>query len=262
MPERLRILDVPVDALSGLEECVTVIEAMIEGEGAACRSIFAVNPEKVMAARKNPALCAALERASLLLPDGIGVVLAARLSRHRTVRRVPGIELMEALCALAAARNWPVFLLGGRANVNERAAQKLTSRYPAVRIVGRRDGYFHDEHDETVLADINASGAQLVFIAMGSPKQELWIDRHLASLRAKVCQGVGGSLDVLAGDVKRAPAVFRRLNLEWFYRLVRQPRRLIRQTALPGFLCVLATREVHRLLTFRMHQGGTSRGGS
>src|SRR5205085_136735 len=123
----------------------------IGNEDGGCRSVFAVNPEKVMAARENPALLAALEQAGLLIPDGIGVVLAARRSGFRNVRRVPGIELMEALCARAAARAWPVFLLGAKPEVNERAAGELTSSFPSLRIAGRRDGYFGDADDQDVV---------------------------------------------------------------------------------------------------------------
>ena len=118
--------------------------------------------------------------------------------------------------------------------------------YPALRIAGRRDGFFGDTDDAAVVAEINASGAQLVFVALGSPKQELWIDRHRDALSASLCQGVGGSFDVLAGTVKSAPALFRRLNLEWLYRLASNPRRLLRQTALPRFAWAMLRYEFWR----------------
>jgi N-acetylglucosaminyldiphosphoundecaprenol N-acetyl-beta-D-mannosaminyltransferase len=235
MAERLHILGVPVDALASMEACALGVEALMAAEHTACHSIFAVNPEKVMAARRRPELQAALERASLLIPDGIGVVLAARHIGFRHMRRVPGVELMEVLSARAAARGWAVFLLGATPSVNEKAAVELIRRYPGLRIAGRRDGYFRDSDDAAIVAEINTTGADLVFVALGSPKQELWIDRHQPMLRARICQGVGGSFDVLAGQVRRAPAVFRKLNLEWLYRLLSRPQRLLRQTALARF---------------------------
>jgi len=238
MADRVAILGVPVDTLSGIPEAVGAVEAMLRQPGS-CRALFAVNPEKVMAAQKDPALLAALGRASLLVPDGIGVVLAARRLGHTRTRRVPGVELMEALCESAAERGWPVFLLGARPEINAKAAEELQRRHPALRIAGRRDGFFGPADEEAVVAAINASGARLVFVALGSPKQELWVDRSCDALTAGLCQGVGGSFDVLAGTVKRAPALFRRLNLEWFYRLASNPRRLLRQTALPRFAWAL-----------------------
>jgi N-acetylglucosaminyldiphosphoundecaprenol N-acetyl-beta-D-mannosaminyltransferase len=245
MAERLAILDVPVDALGGIADTVAAIETMVES-GSGCATVFAVNPEKVMAARRIPALAAALARASLLIPDGIGVVLAARCAGYRGIRRIPGIELMEALCARAAERGWPVFLLGARPEVNEAAARTLAARYPALGIAGRRDGFFADADDAAVVAAINASGARLLFVGLGSPKQELWLERHRAALQVRVCQGVGGSFDVLAGHMKRAPKLFRRLNLEWLYRLARDPRRISRQADVPRFLWALLWRTLTR----------------
>lgn len=172
----------------------------------------------------------------MLIPDGIGVVLVARLAGHRAVRRVPGIELMDALCRHAATLGWSVFLLGAKREINERAVQQLKLKYPALRFAGHQDGYFGEDDDPSIVQQINASGAEIVFVGLGSPKQELWMARHLNSLDAKVCQGVGGSFDVISGVAKRAPAIFRRLNMEWLYRLIRQPHRLIRQTALPRFV--------------------------
>jgi N-acetylglucosaminyldiphosphoundecaprenol N-acetyl-beta-D-mannosaminyltransferase len=249
--ERLAVLGVPVDAVAGIPDGIAEVEAIIRHSRPACQSILAVNPEKVMAARKNPDLMTALRHAALLIPDGIGVVLAARMAGHRRVRRVPGIELMEAICIRAAERGWPVFLLGARPDVNERAARELQQRYPRLVIAGRRDGFFKDEDNAAIVDQINRSGAAVIFVALGSPKQELWMERNRALLGAGVCQGVGGSFDVFAGEVRRAPALFRRLNLEWFYRLVAHPGRLLRQTALPGFVIGLAVRSIGRRIPFR-----------
>jgi N-acetylglucosaminyldiphosphoundecaprenol N-acetyl-beta-D-mannosaminyltransferase len=251
MAERLAVLDVPVDAVAGVSDGVAEVEAIIRRSPPACQSILAVNPEKVMAARKNPALMKALRHAALLIPDGIGVVLAARMAGYRRVRRVPGIELMEAICIRAAEQGWPVFLLGARPDVNERAARALQQRFPRLVIAGRRDGFFKDEDNAAVVAQINRSGAVVVFVALGSPKQELWMERSRTLLEVGVCQGVGGSFDVFAGEVKRAPALFRRLNLEWFFRLVRHPSRLHRQSALPRFAGSLAAHAVRRRFATR-----------
>lgn len=235
MVERVRVLGVPVDVLCGLSEAVDAVEALVERDDGRARAVLAVNPEKVMAARDDPALLKTLDDAGLLIPDGIGVVLALRWLKRKRARRVPGVELMDALCHRAAERGWPVFLLGAKADTNAAAAEALARRIPELSLAGRRDGYFAKADEAGVIEAINASGAKLLFVALGSPKQELWMREHAAHLDVRICQGVGGSFDVLAGNVRRAPALFRRLNLEWFYRLASQPSRLFRQRALATF---------------------------
>jgi N-acetylglucosaminyldiphosphoundecaprenol N-acetyl-beta-D-mannosaminyltransferase len=128
-----------------------------------------------------------------------------------------------------------VFLCGGSPDVNARAEQVLRERYPGIRLVGRQHGYVSEREMRGVVEAINASGAEIVFVALGSPKQEVWIHTHRPHLRVKICQGVGGTFDVIAGRVRRAPRLVRAARLEWLYRLVKQPSRLVRQTALPRF---------------------------
>jgi N-acetylglucosaminyldiphosphoundecaprenol N-acetyl-beta-D-mannosaminyltransferase len=203
--------------------------------GTTAQSIFAVNPEKVMAARANPGLLDVLGRAGLLLPDGIGVVAAARLLGLGRMERVPGCEFMLALCDLAARRGHGIFLFGGSPDTNVEAEHVLRGRFPGLRVVGRQHGYVSGAEMPELIERINASGADLLFVALGSPKQEGWIDTHRSRLRVKVCQGVGGTFDVISGRVRRAPRLFRAAHLEWFYRLAAQPTRLARQRALPRF---------------------------
>jgi N-acetylglucosaminyldiphosphoundecaprenol N-acetyl-beta-D-mannosaminyltransferase len=240
-PRRVEVLDVPVDCVtpaSALER----VEALIAGDRA--RAVIAVNPEKVIAARRRPELLRTLRDAGLLIPDGIGLVVAARWFGARPIERVPGAELMPAVCDLAARRGWGVFLFGGAPDVSRGAAEALRARYPGLRIVGSEHGYLPDGTADELIGRINASGAEVLFIALGSPRQELWMERHLASLRVKVCQGVGGTFDVLAGRARRAPALWRKLHLEWLYRLLADPKRLPRQTALPRFALEVFWRRV------------------
>jgi N-acetylglucosaminyldiphosphoundecaprenol N-acetyl-beta-D-mannosaminyltransferase len=226
------IQGVPADCVTRASALETV-EHMLRGTAA--QSIFAVNPEKVMAARTNPRLLDILGRGGLLLPDGIGVVAATRLLRLGRMERVPGCEFMLALCELAARRGHGIFLFGGSPETNALAEHVLRRRYPGLRVVGRQHGYLSDIEMPALIERINASGADLLFVALGSPKQEVWIDAHRPQLRVKVCQGVGGTFDVISGRVRRAPRLFRAAYLEWFYRLATQPKRLFRQTALPRF---------------------------
>jgi N-acetylglucosaminyldiphosphoundecaprenol N-acetyl-beta-D-mannosaminyltransferase len=229
---RIRILGVPVDCVD-MQQAVAEVDRMIFGNR--CELVLAVNPEKVMAAREDPLLLAALEQAGLLIPDGIGVVLAARVLGSPQLTRVPGADLMPALCELASLRGYGAYLLGATPQVNEAAVGAVRNRFPALRISGNAHGMFPEERALDIVNDINGSGADILFVALGSPKQEYWMSRYRDALRVKACQGVGGSFDVLAGVVKRAPAAFRRTNLEWFYRLVSQPRRAARQRVLPHF---------------------------
>jgi N-acetylglucosaminyldiphosphoundecaprenol N-acetyl-beta-D-mannosaminyltransferase len=231
-PNRIEILGVPTDCVTR-RQAMDVVEDMLRG--AKTEVIAAVNPEKVIKARRDPGLLDHLRRAGLLIPDGIGVVLAARLFRMGRIERVPGCELMQAICERAGRGGEGVFLFGASPEVNARAADVLRWRYAGLRIVGAQHGYLAETGMPALIDRINASGAAVLFVALGSPKQEEWMDRHAPRLAVKICQGVGGTFDVLAGRVRRAPLAFRALGLEWFYRLATQPRRLLRQTALPTF---------------------------
>jgi N-acetylglucosaminyldiphosphoundecaprenol N-acetyl-beta-D-mannosaminyltransferase len=154
---------------------------------------------------------------------------------YRFCERVPGADLMLTLCEMAAARKHRVFLFGARPSVVEQASAALMSRYPNLRVVGAEHGYLQDEEMPRLIERINLSAADLLFVALGSPRQEQWMARYLPQLRVKICQGVGGTFDVLAGVVKRAPLAWRKAHLEWLYRLLAEPSRWKRQVALPSF---------------------------
>ena len=231
--KRIEVCGVPVDCLT-MGDALRVTEDWIQ-TGNHPLTIFAVNPEKVIRAQHNPELLATLRGAGLLIPDGIGVVLAVRLLGLGHAERVPGSELMPRLCERAVSKDYTVFLFGASEEVNQQAVAVLRERYPGIRIVGSQHGYVKDEDMPAVITRINTAQPDLLFIALGSPHQELWMARYLPELKVKVCQGVGGTFDVIAGRVRRAPKVFRSLHLEWFYRLASNPRRISRQIALPLF---------------------------
>lgn len=239
--KRIEILGVPTDCVD-MAQAIEKVEAMIAGSKP--ETIVAVNPEKVIKAQSDSRLLGQLRRAGLLIPDGIGVVAAARLLRLGRMGRVPGSELMPAICERAAMRGYRIFLFGASPEVNQKTVEVLRRRCPGLQIVGYQHGYLDEKEMPGLIDRINSSGAEILFVALGSPKQELWIDRYLPQLRVKVCQGVGGTFDVLSGQVKRAPASFRKMHLEWFYRLVTQPKRLVRQTALPKFAYLVLRKKV------------------
>lgn len=231
MPKPLSIMGVPVTPFESYDHAVSCVAAAI----AARRKTFciAINPEKVYRARRDPALRALLARADMSICDGVGVALGARLLYGRRLPRCTGVDLFMHLLAAAARRGWRVFLLGASEESNAGAAAELTRRFPGLQIVGRRNGYFDD--GRAVVAQINASRADLLFVAMGSPRQERWIAAHRAALDVPFCMGVGGTLDVAAGSVKRAPALCRRTGTEFLYRLITEPQRIRRQWVLPLF---------------------------
>ena len=232
-PRRIEILGVPVDAVGMADTLAFADRHVAEGEG--CATIVAVNPEKAMRARHDGSLLSLLRGATLLIPDGIGIVWAARVLGLGRFGRVPGSELMPNLCALAAGKGYSVFLYGARPEVNAAAVEALGRRFPGLRIAGCQHGYLAEDAKPELVRRINESGADMVFVALGSPAQEDWMAQYAPALQAKLCQGVGGTFDVLAGRVRRAPKLFLSLNLEWLYRLLREPSRIGRQLALLGF---------------------------
>lgn len=231
---RVSVLGVPVDVVDMERALDYAAERLANPGPAAC--IIAVNPEKVYSSRTQAPIRAMIDQAGLLLPDGIGIVLALRLLHGIRTVRVAGADYMQALCARAEQRGWSIFLFGSSDAVNQAAARELRRRHPALRIAGQSHGYVEDAEMPALVERINTSGADILFVALGSPRQEAWMRQHAATLKVRICQGIGGTLDTLAGTVKRAPLAFQRLHLEWFYRLLRQPTRLSRQKVLLLFV--------------------------
>jgi N-acetylglucosaminyldiphosphoundecaprenol N-acetyl-beta-D-mannosaminyltransferase len=227
-----RVLGVPVSPLSEQDVLTSIVTAV---RSRTQIGILAVNPEKVIRAQTDRALRECLESAQILIPDGIGVVLALRWLGLARVRRVAGADLMVAICELAEREGYPVFLLGASEETSERALLQLQRRYPKLKIAGRANGYADLRDEQAACERIRASGAKILFVALGSPSQERWIARNATKLPVNVIQGVGGTLDVLAGSVRRAPKLWRSVGLEWLYRLLAQPSRIKRQSALPLF---------------------------
>lgn len=245
--ERVRVLGIPVDAVT-MSGAIEYIDALVRGPGTG-NYVLAVNPEKVHVLKKDPFLREMFEKAALLLPDGIGIVLAVRLLFGSKIGRVPGADLMQSLCAAAPKRGYKIFIYGAQEEVSKSAAAKLAAKNPGIRIVGRSNGYVKDENMQELIRSINASGADILFVALGSPKQEQWITKYLPALQVKVCQGIGGTLDTIAGTVKRAPLLFQKSGLEWFYRLITEPKRIRRQMVLPVFVFDVIKEKVRSLLS-------------
>lgn len=196
------------------------------------------NPEIVELCRWDEDFKCIINRASLVLPDGIGIIYAAKILGEELGGRVPGIDFAEQLVAAMAKEEMRLYLLGAKPGVAEKAGKNLCEKYPGLVLAGTHDGYFSDEQ-EAVDAINDCGGADAVFVCLGAPKQEKFIASHMDDIHATLYCGLGGSLDVFAGESKRAPEIFIKLGLEWFYRLLRQPSRIGRMMKLPLFLLVV-----------------------
>jgi N-acetylglucosaminyldiphosphoundecaprenol N-acetyl-beta-D-mannosaminyltransferase len=230
---RARFAPPKVD-LYGLPVCSLTMDQMVAWlvDGAQKRqpvNVEALNAGKVVALRKDPVLRDSLKQADAILPDGQSIVWASHILGQRVPERVPGIDLMEATLAAAEARGFSAFLLGARDDVLQRAVRNIKKRHPSLKIAGAHHGYF-DEHDEPEIVElINSSGADFLYLGISSPKKEMWAARHTRSLGVSVVLGVGGSFEVLAGDIRRAPQRMRRWGMEWLYRFLNEPGRMWRR---------------------------------
>ena len=231
MVERTEILGVEFDNVT-LDEAADRAIALMDQDGP--HLVATPNPEIVQLARRDPEFGRVLSDADLVIPDGVGVVYAAKILGRPLKGRVPGIEFAAALMARMAGKGKRLFLLGAKPGVAELAAANLAVEYPGLVVCGTHDGYFQE--DAPGAETIRRARADVVFVCLGAPKQEMWIARNGADTGARLLVGLGGSLDVFAGQVKRAPKAFQKLGLEWFYRLCRQPSRIGRMAKLPLFL--------------------------
>lgn len=232
---KIEILGVPISNIT-MDGAVEKVSEFMKSDQ--LHPIYTPNPEIVMMAKDNKEFLEVIQKADLVVPDGIGVVIASRLQKsERLPERVAGYDLVQNTMKRAVKEGYKYYFFGSKPGVAEEAARKMRETYPGIQIVGTRDGYFKKEDEAAIIQDINASGANILLVALGAPKQEIWIERnkHLLT-NVRVAIGVGGSLDGMAGIVKRAPLAFQKLGLEWFYRLLQQPTRFKRMLVLPLFL--------------------------
>ncbi|MGM9662101.1 MAG: WecB/TagA/CpsF family glycosyltransferase [Oscillospiraceae bacterium] len=232
---RVELLGVGFDDLT-MEEAVQRGCELLLCDGA--HYVVTPNPEIVETCRKDPEAMAAVNGADLVLPDGIGVVYGAKLRKTPLKGRVPGIEFGTEMLGKCAELQKSVFLLGAKPGIAERAAERMKESFPGLLIAGTADGYFKD--DAAAAAQVRASGADMVFVCLGAPKQEKFMQQYASATGARLLVGLGGSLDVFAGVTERAPQFYRDHGLEWFYRLVKDPKRIGRMMKLPLFLLHVA----------------------
>ncbi|MGA8576876.1 MAG: WecB/TagA/CpsF family glycosyltransferase [Candidatus Cybelea sp.] len=237
----MQILGCRLDPIDADKATARILEL---ARGAGGSQIVTLGTEMVVHAQRDPRFRAIVNDSALSLCDTVGLLAVARRRGAPLRERVTGVELIERLCAGAAAEGLPVYFLGGAEGVAADAAPKLQSQYPALRIAGTRNGYFRDNETPAIVRAIAQSNARLLFAGLGSPRQEYWLAEHLHETGCGAGVGVGGSFDVIAGRVERAPQLVRRFGLEWLYRLVKEPWRWRRQLALPRFVWLVALDEI------------------
>jgi N-acetylglucosaminyldiphosphoundecaprenol N-acetyl-beta-D-mannosaminyltransferase len=226
--DRADILGCPIDRL-GMADTLAAIERAIAAGG--YTQHMAINAAKLVAMQDDPKLCQIIDSCGLVNADGQSVVWASKLLGDPLPERVAGIDLMDALLQVSERRGYRVYFLGARAEVLERAVERLRARYPGLQVAGARDGYFADGEAPAVCDAIRASRADVLFVAMSSPRKEYFLGEYGPDLGAPFVMGVGGSIDVIAGMTRRAPRAWQRLGLEWLFRLLQEPRRMYRRYA-------------------------------
>ncbi|MCZ8523274.1 MULTISPECIES: WecB/TagA/CpsF family glycosyltransferase [Paenibacillus] len=220
------------DTLAGTLQTIT---GHLDKKDGGYMQIITCNPEIVMASGQDEELRAILQGAGLVTADGIGIVLASRWLGDPLPERVTGFDILMGLLEEGNRKGYSFYLFGADPATNDKAAEVISGRYPGLRIAGRKHGYYKPEEEAGILADIAAAKPDILVVALGAPRAERWIYRNRAKLPVRAAMGVGGSLDVIAGKVKRAPVVWQKLNLEWLYRLLSEPSRWRRQLVLPKF---------------------------
>lgn len=232
MRKLTHVLGVPFDTFTMKEAVERVMEFLSDGGQ---HIICTPNPEIVMEAQTDKQLMEILKASDLVIPDGIGVVWASKYSEIKIKERVPGFDLTQNVFEKIKDTDYKVYFFGGAPGIAITAAKKMMNKYKGLNIVGTRNGYFNKDDEKQIIEEIKKSGADILLVGLGAPKQEKWIYDHITFTGAKVCIGVGGSFDVMSGNVKRAPKIFCKLGLEWFYRLITQPTRIKRMMRLPKF---------------------------
>lgn len=231
--DRVDFAGIKVDNIS-LIEAVTKVKEFLQSCGP--KLIVTPNPEIIVAAQKDPELKNIINQASLRVPDGISMVVVSRILGTPLKERVAGIDLMLKILEKHGQTS-KIFLLGGKPGIAKEAAQNLAIKFSGIKIVGTQHGYFQNNNE--IINKIKAAKPDILFVGLGAGRQEKWINHHLAELDVKLSMVIGGSFDVISGRKKRAPKWVQALYIEWLYRLIKEPQRLIRQIALPRFLWLM-----------------------
>jgi len=238
--DHIKIFGVRIDKVTFNE---TVEEVKLFLKGNKTNVIYTPNTEIVMLAKDNEDLRTLLNEGDLVIPDGIGLIHASRLKKKPLPERVTGFDISVKLLEIANDNGYKLFLLGGKEGVAKIAADNILTKYKNIKITGVNSGFFKGTHsgykghkeELEVIDKINSDNPDILFVGLGAPKQEKWINENKSKLKCKVIVGNGGTIDILAGVSNRAPKVYQNLGIEWLYRLIKEPSRIKRQMVLPKF---------------------------
>lgn len=233
MGERLEILGVGIDKVNSQQAMEKIGEFIASGKS---HQIVTANAEIIYQASKNEKMRKVINEAQMVTADGSGVVWASKQLGEPLEQRVTGIDLVNSICEQSAKDKWKIYILGSAPGVAATAAVNIRNKFPGCNIIGTHHGYFNAKEEKQILAELEQLKPDVLFVALGAPKQEYWIADHLSALGIPVGMGIGGSMDVLSGNVKRAPKWMQKMSLEWLYRVLIQPARFKRVLALPKFM--------------------------
>lgn len=236
--ETVEILGVGVDIVT-MAQALARIEGFIHEN--VPRIVVTADASGLVAAQSDAQWRQIIENADLVTPDSVGILWAAEKAGCPLQERVSGIDLLDEICRLSSLKGYRLYFLGAAPGIAQKAADALSLKHPGVNIVGARDGYFSAEEEATVVDEIREARPAVLFVAMGIPKQEKFIAKHMYEIAAPVSMGVGGSFDVFSGSVKRAPKVVQSLNLEWLWRMILNPKKWRKVAALPKFWWMVQT---------------------
>jgi len=233
MAKKVNVLGVMVDKVN-VEEASDMIVDFVKTTDHP-RTVFTPNSEIIMAAYRDAGFCNILNSSDIVTADGIGVVYASKIVKNPISERAAGYDIACRCLEKLASIGGTLYLFGAKPGIADTAACNIEKKYKGIKVVGTSDGYFDEEKEKQIIEKINAANPDLLFVCLGAPKQEKWIFDHKSELSCKVCLGIGGSVDVFAGNVKRAPEFFTSHGIEWLYRLLKQPSRFVRMLDLPRF---------------------------
>lgn len=234
-----------------LEEATKLVEYYFKSDK--LNIIYTPNTEIVMVAKDDNKLKNLLNKGDLITADGIGLIYGSRIKKRPLQERVTGFDLSMNMLKIANENNYSIYLLGGKDGISKAAAENIKKNYPNVKIAGYHHGYFKGAHtgDENqedeinIVNEINSVNPDIIFVGLGFPRQEIWIDANRDKIKGRVIIGNGGVMDILSGNSKRAPEIYQKLGLEWLYRLIKEPSRIGRQMILPKFMIkVLFSKDV------------------
>lgn len=243
MGERLEILGIGIDRIDSSEALRRIGQFIASGTP---HQIVTANAEIIYQASKNEKMKKVINAAQMVTADGSGVVWASRQLGQPLSQRVTGIDLVNSICAQSAKDKWKIYILGSAPGVAATAANNIRDKFPGCNIVGTHHGYFKAQEEKQIIAELEQLKPDVLFVALGAPKQEYWIADHIQQLNIPVAMGIGGSMDVLSGNVKRAPRWMQKMSLEWLYRLLIQPARFKRVLALPKFMLAVKKQAKHK----------------